>query len=559
MTRETKVGLSLIGVLLLLLTMALYQRFSSDSARRLSEGRVDPSYIDDDGRPGRLHQPLAVEVSTADPPVATSRSTARAARSGWNRHQAEGAAYQRQASAEPSERDAAREREDSVPDASSPDGEADTRGTEPSASHRATRSLDPPPRFASDDSALETSAWNDDDDPVAAGHDAPAGELAEAASDDDSRASGHELRHARAAQAGGYRTRDKLSHVEASPESLDSDSDGTPLLERADDVQLEPARERDADSEPRSDAENQSVEDIIAGSSIAARSSSTRRLRSAMAEDAQPTDTGDETSASVDTADDAAEPISPTNRARRAVGELDRAEVRWRHDRTAADSGPVLRAGARSGKQSSRSSEITEGAILSQPRSIVVEQAGDDDEQQNDASAGRRAADTSARPERSVPVKRTEHRAPVTEDSHYQIQEGDSFASIAAREYRDARYAKALAEFNRTAGIDIDQLSAGDSLTIPTVEELRQRFPDKCPVQRNPEVPSDRRAVPAQGQRAERMYVVAEGDTLFDIARQELGKASRWAEIYRLNEAVLDEEFDQLQPGTKLRLPVDAD
>ena len=50
-------------------------------------------------------------------------------------------------------------------------------------------------------------------------------------------------------------------------------------------------------------------------------------------------------------------------------------------------------------------------------------------------------------------------------------------------------------------------------------------------------------------------YTVAEGDTLFNIARYELGKASRWAEIYDLNREVLGKDFNYLTPGTKLTLP----
>ena len=51
------------------------------------------------------------------------------------------------------------------------------------------------------------------------------------------------------------------------------------------------------------------------------------------------------------------------------------------------------------------------------------------------------------------------------------------------------------------------------------------------------------------------IYVVAQGDTLFDIARYELGKASRWAEIYDLNRELLGEDFDHLSPGTELAMP----
>ena len=52
-----------------------------------------------------------------------------------------------------------------------------------------------------------------------------------------------------------------------------------------------------------------------------------------------------------------------------------------------------------------------------------------------------------------------------------------------------------------------------------------------------------------------RTYEVQEGDTLFDIARNELGKASRWAEIYDLNRDALGKDFDYLTPGMQLILP----
>ena len=52
-----------------------------------------------------------------------------------------------------------------------------------------------------------------------------------------------------------------------------------------------------------------------------------------------------------------------------------------------------------------------------------------------------------------------------------------------------------------------------------------------------------------------RTYQVQEGDTLFDIARNELGKASRWGEIYELNREALGKDFDYLTPGMRLTLP----
>jgi nucleoid-associated protein YgaU len=54
---------------------------------------------------------------------------------------------------------------------------------------------------------------------------------------------------------------------------------------------------------------------------------------------------------------------------------------------------------------------------------------------------------------------------------------------------------------------------------------------------------------------AGRTYTVADGDSLFDIARRELGKASRWVEIYDLNEDLLGKDIESLAPGTQIVLP----
>ena len=46
-----------------------------------------------------------------------------------------------------------------------------------------------------------------------------------------------------------------------------------------------------------------------------------------------------------------------------------------------------------------------------------------------------------------------------------------------------------------------------------------------------------------------------EGDTLSSIARNELGKVSRWAEMYQLNREALGRDYDYLTPGMRLMLP----
>ena len=52
-----------------------------------------------------------------------------------------------------------------------------------------------------------------------------------------------------------------------------------------------------------------------------------------------------------------------------------------------------------------------------------------------------------------------------------------------------------------------------------------------------------------------RIYTVKRGDSLWRIARDQLGDASRHLELAKLNEAVLDGDQDNLKPGQKIILP----
>ena len=147
------------------------------------------------------------------------------------------------------------------------------------------------------------------------------------------------------------------------------------------------------------------------------------------------------------------------------------------------------------------------------------------------------------------------------DDGKYEVQPNDSYWTISERLYGTGAYFKALAQQNRGKGADEDRLQPGELILAPTVAELEKSYPDLCPK------PSRREALQSQSQsrastvsarnqyRGGRTYTVAEGDTLFNIARYELGKASRWAEIYDLNRDVLGKDFNYLTPGMQLVLP----
>jgi nucleoid-associated protein YgaU len=149
-----------------------------------------------------------------------------------------------------------------------------------------------------------------------------------------------------------------------------------------------------------------------------------------------------------------------------------------------------------------------------------------------------------------------EPATPPVAAGKYVIQPNDSLWIISEKVYGTGGYFKALYEHNRRRLPHADRLVVGTQLEVPPIATLENNYPTLCPKQRKSAVVKAR-AVQAstRSRRGSDTYIVAEGDTLFDIARYELGKASRWAEIYELNREVLGDDHDHLAPGTELTLP----
>jgi nucleoid-associated protein YgaU len=142
---------------------------------------------------------------------------------------------------------------------------------------------------------------------------------------------------------------------------------------------------------------------------------------------------------------------------------------------------------------------------------------------------------------------------PQPRDGTYVVKPNDNFWTISEALYGSGNYFKALIEYNRQRHPLPNRLAVGDEVLAPSKAELVDLYPDLCP--------RERRRLSAYGISAPppvdgRQYTVQEGDTLFDIARYELGDPSRWVEIYKLNAHQLTEDFDFVRPGTKLILPV---
>ena len=146
--------------------------------------------------------------------------------------------------------------------------------------------------------------------------------------------------------------------------------------------------------------------------------------------------------------------------------------------------------------------------------------------------------------------------APRRDDGKYEIQPNDSYWTISEKVYGSGSYFKALMQHNR-ANTGDERLQPGQLVATPPIAELEKAYPDLCPkASRRETMQSRAMTVSSRPQyRSGRTYTVAEGDTLFNIARYELGKASRWVEIYDLNREVLGKDFNYLTPGLQLTLP----
>lgn len=158
----------------------------------------------------------------------------------------------------------------------------------------------------------------------------------------------------------------------------------------------------------------------------------------------------------------------------------------------------------------------------------------------------------------------------------YTIQENDSYWSISKQTYGTARYFQALARYNQRRIPDPQRMRVGMQVLLPNREKLEALYPDLFPKQSARPVvaasdkapgyissrfPTTSDAPAAAGlfhtPDGRPMYRVGTRETLGDIARRHLGRASRWIQIFELNRGCLQNPHD-LQVGTVLRLPPDA-
>ena len=136
-------------------------------------------------------------------------------------------------------------------------------------------------------------------------------------------------------------------------------------------------------------------------------------------------------------------------------------------------------------------------------------------------------------------------RKKVAVDTH-RIQLGDTFSSLAVAYYGSAKYAGFLMNSN-------PQITDPKRLAVGTIVKIPPRPSDD--VLSAPKS-ADVRGTPAGEPAGERRtYRVRPGDSFYAIAKNVLGDASRWKELFELNKDLVNGDPTRLQVDQVLVLP----
>jgi nucleoid-associated protein YgaU len=147
----------------------------------------------------------------------------------------------------------------------------------------------------------------------------------------------------------------------------------------------------------------------------------------------------------------------------------------------------------------------------------------------------------------------------------YVVLRNDNYWKISQKKYGTPRYFAALSHYNKRQIPDPKRMRPGMKVFIPGQEILEARYPNLFPKHRssrgvtpNPtKITTDHPAGFFWGHTGHPMYCVGKHDTLTFIAKEHLGRASRWIQIYKMNSDRMPSP-NSLKIGTELRLPADA-
>lgn len=126
----------------------------------------------------------------------------------------------------------------------------------------------------------------------------------------------------------------------------------------------------------------------------------------------------------------------------------------------------------------------------------------------------------------------------------YVVRSGDSLWKIAQQKYGDGHHYLEIAEINAVK--NPDQIAVGQSLQLPTSSTT----------------PDDRPQITGEAWSQDttvfESYSIQSGDSLWEIASEELGDPYRWMEIYQANQSVIGDNPDLIYPTVILKIPTDS-
>ena len=135
----------------------------------------------------------------------------------------------------------------------------------------------------------------------------------------------------------------------------------------------------------------------------------------------------------------------------------------------------------------------------------------------------------------------------------YEVKPGDTLTAIARSVFgsADGHHLDALQDANRSNLTDPDRLLVGMKLVIPDMANPTRQSPAKQIDKQEARLVTDR----ASGRSNFRWYQVKPSDRYARIAREQLGDAGRWDEIYELNKDKFPDP-DRIREGVRIKLPL---
>ncbi len=143
----------------------------------------------------------------------------------------------------------------------------------------------------------------------------------------------------------------------------------------------------------------------------------------------------------------------------------------------------------------------------------------------------------------------------LPEMKFYTWQAGDSLRSVATKYYGDATKLTILRRSNEGR----TDVQPGEKILVPVFDgdapaaSAAETIADAQPMSSGSGATAST-PVAAKKTGGPRTHVVKEGESLWKIAKQELGSGARWKEIYEANRDVLSTP-DAVHSGLKLRIP----